>query len=158
MMEQQTKILSGFFERMLLASLCASAIFMSSCKEEYPFGASPEIAMIKYGPDTVRQFVDSIYFSISYNDGDGDLGENDTDADNLIVTDTRIGVKHTFRIKQLVPGGAQVPIKGTLNFSIPNTFLTGSSNQEELSYSIYVKDRAGHQSNVLTAGPIVVLQ
>ncbi len=129
-----------------------------ACKQEEPFDAVPQIALIGYGPDTVTEFVDSIYFSISYQDGDGDLGENNSDDHNLTVTDSRIGIEYKYRIRQLVPGNSEVPIKGILNFSIPNTFITDGTTQQEVSYAIDVKDRAGNNSNTLTTGSILIIQ
>ncbi len=135
-----------------------TVVSISSCKEDFPISEVPEISLVAFGPDTVVQFTDSIFFSLNYKDGNGDLGENDTDDDNLIVTDTRIGVRYTYRIKQLVPGGSKVPINGNLNFSISNTFITDLSSAEKLSYSIYVVDRAGNKSNVITTKSIWVVE
>jgi len=35
-------------------------------------------------------------------------------------------------------------------------FLLGNSGQEETSYSIYLLDRAGNRSNLVTTGPIII--
>jgi hypothetical protein len=129
-----------------------------ACKEEFPLSEVPQISMVQYGPDTVVEFIDSIHFSIGYEDGDGDLGENNTDDHNLTVTDSRNGVDYKYRIRQLVPGNAEVPIKGVLNFSIPNTFITNGATQQEVSYAISLKDRAGNKSNTLNTNAILITQ
>lgn len=136
----------------------AAALLWGGCKKEELFSEVPAIELITFGPQTAVEFQDSIFFSISYTDGDGDLGENGTDDHNLIVTDSRIGVNYKYRIKLLVPNGANVPIKGVLNFSIPNTFITDGSNSQPVNYAIQVTDRAGHASNVVTAGPISIIK
>ncbi len=133
-------------------------IAVIGCKEEFPFGSEPIITLQNYGPNAVVEFTDSIYFQIGFEDGDGDLGENNTDDHNLIVEDNRNGIKYTYRISELVPGGANVPIKGVLRFSINNTFIIGNGPTEEVTYSIHVLDRAGHTSNTVTTGPIIISQ
>ena len=128
------------------------------CKKEELFNNTPEITLNNYGPSQILEFKDSVYFSIAYADGNGDLGENAPDAFNLIVTDNRIGTQYKFRIQELVPNNAEVPIKGNLTFSIPTVFITDYSQEQNVSYNIYVKDRAGNKSNVVTTGFIKVIK
>lgn len=130
----------------------------SACVEDYPFDGKPTINLLQSGPDTVYEFVDSIYFKISYEDGDGDLGENNTDDKNLFVTDNRNGIQYKYRIRELVPGNTNVPIQGVLAFSINNTFIIGTGIVEQVTYNIHVEDRGGHESNSLTTQPITILQ
>jgi hypothetical protein len=147
--------------RLLFSKVAFIALILAtafSCRHEVPLSDVPQIGLVSYGPDTVTEFVDSIHFSISYEDGNGDLGENNTDDHNLTVTDSRIGIDYKYRIRQLVPGNAEVPVKGILNFSIPNTFITNSTSQQEVSYAIQIKDRAGNSSNTVSAGNILIIQ
>lgn len=122
------------------------------------FGDAPEIAIEQVGPTSVVQFKDSIYMRISFYDPNGDLGENLVDENNLFVVDNRLDLTHEYRISNMVPGGAQVPIQGELEWTIGGLFLTNTSNQpEDVTYTIYVIDRAGNQSNILTTDPIEIL-
>ena len=104
----------------------------TSCVEDYPFDGKPTINLLESGPDTVREFTDSIFFKISYEDGDGDLGENNTDDQNLFVTDNRNGIQYKYRIRELVPGNTNVPIQGVLAFSVNNTFIIGTGTAEQV--------------------------
>lgn len=129
-----------------------------ACKKEEPLSDTPGIALKGAGPDRIQAYTDSVYFHISYKDGDGDLGSNDPLKENLFVRDTRINLVYGYRIQELVPGGAKVPISGDLHFSLPNTVISGSGAEEPVTYQIWVEDDAGHTSNMLNAGPFTVFQ
>jgi hypothetical protein len=134
----------------------AMIIGSTGCKKEELFSNVPSIRLNSVSPTVVKELEDPIFFDLEYTDGDGDLGENDPDAKNLIVIDPRINIKYEFRIQQLVPDPSNVPIKGTLVFSIPNAYITDGSNQQQVNYQIYVKDRAGNQSNTVTSSTITI--
>lgn len=116
----------------------------------------PKLSLLSIGPSTVIEFKDSLLLVIGYEDGDGDLGGVHPDSSNLFVVDKRINVPFEFRIQELVPGQAGVPIKGQLNVLIENLFLTGPGTTEAVNFDIYAVDRAGNQSNVVTTDVITV--
>lgn len=128
-----------------------------SCREALGKN-DPVIALLEVGPKTIIETKDSVYIRLSFYDANGDLGENFTNEDNLFAVDDRMGIAHAYRIANLVPGGANVAIQGELEFLIPSVFLTGSGPTEELSYTIYVVDRAGHHSNEVNTGVLMVVQ
>ena len=133
-------------------------LFFNDCsKGEEGISSSPEISLIHAGPQVIKAFTDSIYFSIEYIDGDGDIGSNDAEQENLFVEDTRMGLIYAFRIHQLSPKGTNPGIKGRLNFSLENTVLSGKDS-EIVTYKIWLIDRAGHKSNNLNAGPFEVVE
>ena len=141
-----------------LAFIALISVVFFSCKKEELISNIPSIELIETSPTHVVELKEPIYFKISYRDGDGDLGENDPDVYNLILIDPRINIKYEYRISELVPGGAEVPISGTLVFSIPNAFITDGSTQQTVNFEIYVKDRAGNQSNVINSGTVTISQ
>jgi hypothetical protein len=52
--------------------------------------------------------------SISYEDGNGDLGENNANVTNLFITDNRVGIEYPYRINQLGPNlRIKFPLKET---------------------------------------------
>lgn len=145
--------------RQSLSILIFILITLSSCKkDELEINNTPQIELINAGPNTVKEMEDSIWFEINYKDGNGDLGENNTDENNLWVTDPRINVKYEFRIKQLVPNNSEVPISGILRFSISNTVITNNQNSESVQYKIQLKDRAGNYSNEIICPPINIIK
>ena len=132
-----------------------SFVFLS-CEKEELLSTIPSIELIKTEPTEVDALAEPIFFNIAYRDGDGDLGENDPDVYNLILRDPRIDVTYRYRIRELVPGGAEVPISGTLVFGIPNVFITDGSTLQTVNFEIYVTDRAGNKSNVINSGVITI--
>lgn len=132
-------------------------LFFFSCKKDKDTDdVIPKIEFVSLTPSTVIQNQDSITFTIKYSDGDGDLGENTPAAKNLFLTDNRIHIPTAYRISQLAPSGSSVAIQGTLNVVLKNTSLTDSSNQQTTTFSIYVVDRAGHQSNSVTSSVVTI--
>lgn len=118
----------------------------------------PAIELISIEPRSVVQFQDSVIIKLSYQDGNGDLGGMPADSVNLFVVDNRNGVPFQFRIQELVPGGAEVPIKGTLSVTLQNLFLTGDQPQQNVSFSIHAVDRAGNKSNVVNTPNVTVVE
>lgn len=126
------------------------------CAKDGPISAIPEISFVSATPQTVTAFADSLAITISYRDGDGDLGENDTDDNNLFMEDSRNGVVYGFRIRQLAPDDAVITIEGNLNVAVPNVPIIGSGNSETFTYTIHVLDRAGNESNRISTSAITV--
>lgn len=134
--------------------LCLSFFCIGCGKNKYV----PQIALEQVGPDAVVALEDSIYMRISFYDKDGDLGENFTDDKNLFVIDSRLNLAHEYRISSIVPGGAEVPIQGELEWTIPSVYITNGNASQKVSYSIYVVDRAGNQSNILETQQITITE
>ena len=57
----------------------------------------PEISFISIGPSSIYQNKDSVVIRISYRDGDGDLGENNSDIENAEITNFRNNLTYNFR-------------------------------------------------------------
>ncbi len=140
----------------ILTAILFLCILISCKKEDDLLSDVPNLELISIGPSSVVQFEDSVVIKLAYEDGNGDLGGFPADSVNLFVVDTRNGVPFEFRIQELVPGGAEVPIKGTLSITLQNLFLTGSGSQENVTFEIYAYDRAGNKSNVVKTPGVVV--
>lgn len=140
----------------VLGLLCAS------CSEDElptlePVSEIPAISLLSVGPSEVVAWEDSIIFLIHYQDGDGDLGFNSPDSLSLYVTDDRIGLTESYFVPLLAPEGAGVAIQGELEVELKNTILIDpDADNETVTFSIYLRDRAGNISNTITAGPITV--
>src|ERR1017187_8108029 len=101
--------------------IIAVLIIFNSCKKDPPaISTTPSITFVSVTPVSVTQFNDNITFTISYQDGDGDLGQNDPNVYNLFLTDNRINVTYPFRIQQLAPDNANIAIEGNLSIILPN--------------------------------------
>ncbi len=130
-----------------------SLFTLFSCKKEIVSNA-PSIEFVKVNPSTVEIGKSNLTITISYKDADGDLGENNPDVKNLFVTDNRNGVVYQFRVQQLSPSGATISIQGQLDIAMPNVGITDGVTLESATFSIYMKDRAGNQSNTVTSSSV----
>ena len=131
--------------------------FYSSCKkDENIISAIPLIEFISVGPSQFIEYQSTLTFTISYRDGDGNLGENNPDVTNLFLTDNRNNVTYKYRVQQLAPEGSSIAIEGKLNIVLNNTGITDNSNSQTFTYSIYLVDRAGNTSNTVTTSAVTV--
>jgi hypothetical protein len=109
-------------------------------------------------PNPCIAYQDTIKIVISYKDGDGDLGQDSANVKNMFVTDSRNNSTGQFRIPQLAANGSGA-IQGSLNIILPpQFFINNADTTETVTYSIYVVDRAGHQSNTVKATSLVINQ
>ena len=139
--------------------ILVSLIGLSSCKKDAELmSVVPEISFVSIGPSTVFQNKVSVIIRISYRDGDGDLGENNSDVQNAEITNFRNNLTYKFRIRQLAPSNANVAIQGELEFIIPGVAMENPAlSSESTSFSIKITDRAGNTSNSITSNSITVL-
>lgn len=131
---------------------------ISSCKkdEKIETSATPAIEFVSITPSTAIEYQDKITITISYKDGDGNLGENAPDVKNLFLTDTRNNVTYQYRISQLAPSSQAIAIQGTLTIELKNTAITNGAASQAVSFSVFLKDRSGNQSNIITTSAITV--
>ena len=116
----------------------------------------PQILDVTLNTNNIIEYQDSLVFNVRYRDGDGDLGENDPNAANLFLIDNRIGVAESFRIQELAPEGANIPITGNLRVVLKSTGITDNSFLQTVTYTLYLRDRAGNESNRFTTENIAV--
>ena len=133
-------------------------IVLFSCKKEEEVSEVPAIVFESISPNTAQEYTDDIIITISYTDGDGDLGENNPDINNLFVEDNRNGIEYKFRIPQLAPNNNSIAIEGNFNITINGSGITDSTASQKVNYAIYVKDRAGNKSNTITTSSITIQQ
>jgi hypothetical protein len=140
--------------------LCTLYFAVSSCKKKNKTESTvtPQITFVSISPSSAVEYVNSITISFSYDDLDGDLGQNDPNVTNLFITDSRNNVVYNYRISQLAPDNSTIHIKGNLNAVIKNTAITDNSTSQQVTYSLYIKDRAGNISNTITTTAITVTQ
>ncbi|TAL59669.1 MAG: hypothetical protein EPN85_08910 [Bacteroidetes bacterium] len=142
---------------LLPAACCLFVFLFFSCKKDKAEStATPRIEFVSISPSSAVEYVTPITISFSYDDLDGDLGQNDPNITNLYITDSRNNVTYNYRISQLSPDGSNIHIKGNLNAVIKNTAITDNSSSQPVAYSLYIKDRAGNTSNTITTSAITI--
>ncbi|MGB0861770.1 MAG: hypothetical protein ACPG19_05915 [Saprospiraceae bacterium] len=132
----------------------------SSCITPPEYPNEPEITFIGFLKDTVRQAVDTNVITISFTDGDGDLGAFDTDTIfNLFLTDTRLGTVFPYRIPYIEEQGVGNGISGEIELRLlPSDNCCSSAvvtlpcqaeanaPDELVVYEVEIVDRAGNRS------------
>lgn len=122
------------------------------------YNLTPRIELVEVTNETVVQFIDSIALTITYEDGDGDLGNVDPDINTIFVKDSRLDKADEYYLGPLAPAGESISINGSLNINLSPTFLLGNGTVETMVLSIYVIDRAGNQSNTIETEEITILE
>ena len=139
-----------------VALLLVVLIFSSCKKDEDGLSVVPQLTFKSISPTSIEEFGGPITFRISYEDGDGDLGENDPNVKNLFLQDQRNGITYEYRIQELAPQGADIAIIGTIDIVLNTTSITDGSNEQEVTFDIYAIDRAGNSSNTITSSPLTI--
>ena len=139
-----------------VALLLVVLIFSSCKKDEDGLSVVPQLTFESISPTSIEEFEGPITFSISYQDGDGDLGENDPNVKNLFLQDQRNGITYEYRIQELAPQGTDIAIIGTIDIVLNTTSITDGSNEQEVTFDVYAIDRAGNSSNTITSSPLTI--
>ncbi|MBJ10479.1 MAG: hypothetical protein CMP66_03345 [Flavobacteriales bacterium] len=132
--------------------------FCIGCGNDETVSETPFLEFVSVNPKQVQAFEDNLIFTIFYQDGDGDLGENNPDLHNLFLKDNRNDIVYEYRIEQLAPDDANITIQGELNIELSGTGITDGSQEQSTTFDIYVIDRAGNKSNTITSSNIIIFQ
>lgn len=135
-------------------------LLLVACDKEsdLAYDVAPVLSLVSLSGDTIRQYQDVLTITIEYRDGDGDLGFPDPQEYALYVRDIRLTAFDAFYVGPLAPPDASVPIQGRLNIEFPSLFLFGNGQAEQTRFEIRMIDRAGHESNLLETGPVVIVR
>ena len=138
---------------------------IAACSSEPVFDTTPEIEFLEITPTEIQQLTGEFTVSIRFQDGDGDLGNNNSENTNLYVADTRTVFDTLepsgFSILNLTPDTKNPSIQGTISIQVPapplTRFLTGIGPLEELTtFRIWMVDRAGNISNEIFTTPVLI--
>lgn len=140
----------------LIYLLLGFSIFSACKKTDTPISNTPYIEFVSVNPKSILEYEKTIVFTLFYQDGDGDLGENTADIKNLFLTDNRNNITYEYRIGQLAPENANIAIQGNLNIELASTGITDGSSEQTATFDIYLIDRAGNQSNTITSSSITI--
>ncbi len=157
--------------RFLVAGLLFVLIgFTFSCVKQDTFSNVPAIEFLGQTKTMLHQgalMEDSLYIKFSFQDGDGDIG--DTDSINVFVTDTRQNFASSYRLPNLTNNSSGTSLEGEITMLLFTTCCLYDNNSQapctpsttqptdEVIYTIQIKDRAGHLSNVISLNPITVM-
>ena len=149
-------ILNNFIYIILFLSFCWLFANCEKINIDPVFSTTPAIKLLEISHEEVIEFQDSLVIRIEYEDGDGNLGNPDTDVNSLFIKDSRLDTEDGYFVGPLAPVGADISIRGTLKIEVGTFFLLGNGSQEKTVLTIYMKDRDGNDSNVLETDPIII--
>lgn len=155
-------------KRNLLAVIILSAVtgFASSCSKDGAGDSAPVISQLSIAPNTVRSGFskDTVFVTFTVNDKNADLGRDIQNKEfDIYMRDSRDLHETGFPFPS-IPEEIKDPSKGLTAITTVklNAALFLQTRQDHLEgdtlhYEIYVMDKAGNKSNVLTTSDIYIL-
>ena len=158
----------------LWAALFFLSIIVYGCINAPEYSDIPEIEFLQFSNLTMDQAPlnsDTTVLSISFTDGDGDIGfDMDTAGENIFIIDNRTNeIFDRFRAPAIPPEGANNGVSGEINMvllntccvfppqdSIPNCESPMQYPTNDLTFTVYIVDRAGNKSNEIVTPPITL--
>ena len=154
--------------------LLIGALYCTGCINAPNYSDSPEIEFISFTNLTMNQAPlnsDTTILSLKFTDGDGDIGfEMGTPGENIFIIDNRTNeIFDRFRAPAIPPQGANNGVSGEINMvllntccvfppqdSIPNCESPDQFPTNELTFTVYIQDRAGNRSNEIVTPAITL--
>jgi hypothetical protein len=135
----------------LITILFGTFFLVCSCSKPPQFSNVPEITFKQFSKPLVMQGSNPFTFTLTFKDGDGDLGrsENDTIFD-IFFTDSRTNFLFKEKMPLINSSTRKTPVTGEIVVTVPAIFCTGVNMFDTLNYTVFIKDRANNTSNVLT--------
>lgn len=154
---------------LLYAFFTLSLLIAFSCTNPPDYPIEPVIEFVSLSKNSMQQGAnpnaDSTLLTLSFTDGDGDIGSDDSIS--IFLVDTRDDFEQPgFRIPFVGAQGVGKGISGEIYIALPTSCcyyedgrtpcerLSGAT--DELIYDLYIKDRAGNASNVIQTAPITL--
>ena len=119
---------------------------------------APKIELASISSDTINEFEEALIITILYEDGNGDIGFEETDQFALFVRDIRLEEFDGFYLGPILPPNETAPIKGELNVEFPNLFVFGNSDSETTRFEIKLVDRSMNESNIVVTEDIIIVK
>jgi hypothetical protein len=150
-------------------------VWVTSCVTPPDYPEEPTLSFVGFSKNGMRQGVfaeDSVIMTLSFTDGNGDFGTPGTGIDkNIFITDKRTGeIFREFKAPFVPVEGTANGISGTISVKlyttccifpvstgIPPCETPAAFPSNELVLDVYIKDRAGNVSNLITT-PAITLQ
>ena len=137
---------------------------VASCKKTKNNNNKPVITLQGLDSNTVvsGSSEDTVFIRFQVVDGDGDIAHDKGGDHDIYLTDSRTGEVLKYRYPD-IPSGTINPEEGVNAFvtlQVLAAFLETRLDHpmgDTLTYDLYVKDKAGNQSNVITTPKVYIL-
>jgi hypothetical protein len=149
-----------------LVYLLLIVLVAASCQKN-EMSKIPQIGLNYFGPETIRFNYDTAFLLLSLQDGDADLG-NDKNGKNydIYIKDFRFDTGYAGYFFPDIDLSIEDPkkgITGTCMFYFIPAILSPRSDSlhtalgDTTHFEVYIKDRAGNQSNHVTTGDVILV-
>ena len=153
-------------KNVLIALLLLGVIGFATCIRPPDYPVIPHIGFLRMTKNTLKQgnaSSDSLRLVLSFEDGDGDIGSND--SINVFLYDTRQAnaAPEIARMPFVPEQGAKNGISGEISLLVYTTCCLPTCNSpqnkavDSLFFDVFIKDRAGNKSNVVRT-PLIALR
>ena len=154
---------------LILTSLCIVGLLIG-CTRPPDYPDEPIIEFLQFSKNPISQGTfneDTTFLTVSFKDGDGDIG-SDTSL-NFHIIDTRDGFTvPAFIIPPVPEQGTGNGISGEITVRlfttccIPPAVEDACDNddptiRDEVIYEVYIEDRAGNKSNTILTEPLILI-
>ena len=151
---------------LLAGAVWTAASLMSSCVSPPEYPLEPFLEFVSLSTNNITEgSTDTVFLRFSFTDGDGDVGNGDTQAPeadttrNVFLEDSRIvGFPINYHIDEVQQSGNVNAISGFVDLRFNPGFFAclGLGPVDTLSLSVYLIDRAGNRSNTIRTTPITL--
>ncbi len=144
-------------KKILLFALVSLAFL--GCKkdeEEEDNPASPVLTFVSISSNEAVSYNNDLKVIFSYEDFQGDIGEEDPDNLTLWVKDARLDAADYYHVPPMTPENQELHIKGNYEVSLNTLFLLGNGAAETTKFTIQLRDRAGNVSNIIETTPVTI--
>ena len=160
-----------------ISLIIGTALLLIGCIKDDNFDVVPLIEFQGFEVfKSSENAIDSAKFEFTFQDGDGDLGNQEGDTENniiwidsitqavtdsgapgatiaygnIFITDSRSGLTF-YREMDDIFAGTNNAISGEIQLRMNQYFCSAfASDQDTIIYTVFIKDRANHVSNMIT--------
>jgi len=147
-----------------IAVLFGIVFFLGACIKKKEFDIVPALSFQSYDVFSSMQgsksVPDSAYLTFSFQDGDGDLGSNDStfmslhmtyfeDRGNGFVRDSAVADAYIY-VPKLTANGGGKGLEGTFTQILKPAPIIDFKSAYPYQWRIVMVDQAGHQSNIIS--------
>jgi hypothetical protein len=155
----------------LLVALLGGATLLQFCVKPPDYPDEPRIEFVSLSTTVMPQRAlasDSVIITISYTDGDGDLGSTDGGSGVFLLDGRDEFPKPPFQIPAIEQQGTGNGISGEISVVVENTCCifpglppcdpnAAPQPYDTLFYYLYITDKAGHHSDTIRTPPILLI-
>lgn len=163
----------------ILFIVFASGVVFTSCKKDDAFPDTPTLKWEDHEIVSENSTIDEIVLNLAFTDGDGDIGSDsqggfdtcntanydlyiryfekvDGSFEEVFPKDTANCLYFHQRFPDLMPEGQNKILEG--NIFAPFVYLgyPENSNVDSIKFELILKDRAGHESNVVLSPSVFI--